>query len=104
MCDHEICQYILVNFVLLNPSGYNSWRVLCNLSAAETFDDLKAEIKDADIRDKLHELYKTPSNVDLWVGGLLEEHLPGSLLGPTFTCIIAEQFRRLRAGDRKSVV
>ncbi|XP_015767382.1 PREDICTED: peroxidasin homolog [Acropora digitifera] len=80
--------------------GYNSWRVLCNLSAAETFDDLKAEIKDADIRDKLHELYKTPSNVDLWVGGLLEEHLPGSLLGPTFTCIIAEQFRRLRAGDR----
>lgn len=55
---------------------------------------------DADIRQKLQELYNHPSNVDLWVGGLLEELLPGSLLGPTFTCIIAEQFRRIRAGDR----
>ncbi|XP_068678168.1 peroxidasin-like isoform X1 [Montipora foliosa] len=80
--------------------GYDSWRVLCNLSTAKTFDDFKDEIKDADIREKLLQLYKVPSNVDLWVAGLLEELLPGSLLGPTFTCIIAEQFRRLRAGDR----
>lgn len=80
--------------------GYNSWRVLCNLSAAQTFDDFKNEIVDADIREKLRELYKHPSNVDLFVGGILEELLPGSLLGPTFSCIIAEQFRRLRAGDR----
>ena len=81
-------------------SGYNSWRGLCNLSVAETFDDFKNEIVDSDIRDKLRELYKHPSNVDLWVGGLLEELVPGSLLGPTFACIIAEQFRRTRAGDR----
>ena len=85
------------------PTGYNSWRVLCNLSAAETFDDFKTEIIDADIREKLQELYKHPSNVDLWVGGLLEELVPGSLLGSTFTCIIAEQFRRLRAGDRYEI-
>lgn len=80
--------------------GYNSWRGLCNLSVAETFDDFKTEIVDGDIRDKLRELYKHPSNVDLWVGGLLEELVLGSLLGPTFACIIAEQFRRTRAGDR----
>lgn len=80
--------------------GYNSWRVLCNLSEAQTFGDFQTEIIDADIREKLKELYKHPSNVDLWVGGLLEELVPGSLLGPTFTCIIAEQFRRTRAGDR----
>jgi len=80
--------------------GYNSWRGLCNLSVAETFDDFKNEIVDSDIRDKLRELYQHPSNVDLWVGGLLEELVPGSVLGPTFACIIAEQFRRTRAGDR----
>lgn len=67
---------------------------------AETFDDFKNEIVDSDIRDKLEQLYEHPSNVDLWVGGLLEELVPGSLLGPTFACIIAEQFRRTRAGDR----
>ncbi|KAJ7333690.1 hypothetical protein OS493_015772 [Desmophyllum pertusum] len=80
--------------------GYNRWRGLCNLSVAETFDDFKNEIVDSDIRVKLQELYKDPSNVDLWVGGLLEELVPGSLLGQTFSCIIAEQFRRTRAGDR----
>ena len=84
----------------MSLAGYNSWRGLCNLSVVETFDDLKNEIVDSDIRAKLKELYQHPSNIDLWVGGLLEELAPGALVGPTFTCIIAEQFRRTRAGDR----
>ena len=93
----------LLNLFVLKPpifAGYNKWRVLCNLTEAETFDDLQSEIVDGDIRERLQELYKHPSNIDLWVGGLLEELVPGSVLGPTFTCIIAEQFRRIRAGDR----
>ena len=95
--------FTLLNLSVLKPpilAGYNKWRVLCNLTEAETFDDLQSEIVDGDIREKLQELYKHPSNIDLWVGGLLEELVPGSVLGPTFTCIIAEQFRRIRAGDR----
>ena len=43
--------------------------------------------------------FGTPDKVDLWTGGLAEQHARGSLLGQTFTTIIADQFERLRDGD-----
>ena len=39
-------------------------------------------------------------SVDAWVGMLAEDHVGGSTLGITATTIIAEQFTRLRDGDR----
>ena len=40
------------------------------------------------------------NNVELFVGGLAEDHAPGSSMGPTFQAIIANQFERIRDGDR----
>jgi peroxidase len=80
--------------------GYNQFRAYCGLTLAETFDDLSGEIPQEDIREKLKQLYGQPDNIDLFVGGVLEEVVNGGLLGPTFRCIIVEQFRRLRDGDR----
>ncbi|XP_077498217.1 peroxidasin isoform X2 [Amblyomma americanum] len=80
--------------------GYNSWRQFCNLSRAQSFEDLRHEITSAQLREKLKRLYKTPDNIDIWVGAISEEPLPGSKVGPTLTCLLSLQFARLRDGDR----
>ncbi|XP_061393833.1 peroxidasin [Musca vetustissima] len=80
--------------------GYNVYRKLCNLTEAKTFDDLAKEITDKEVRDKLKELYGHPDNIDVFVGGILEDQIEDGKVGPLFQCILVEQFRRLRDGDR----
>lgn len=45
-------------------------------------------------------MYNHPDDVDLWVGGLIEASKADSVLGPTFSNIVADQFSRFRQGDR----
>lgn len=80
--------------------GYNEYRAKCNLTVAKTFDDLKHEISDASVRAKLKKLYRHPSNIDLFVGGILEDQVGDAKVGPLFRCILIEQFDRLRRADR----
>ena len=56
--------------------------------------------KDRKVAQTLKSLYRSVNNLDLWVGGLAEDHLPGSDLGPTFQKIFVNQMTRLRDGDR----
>lgn len=37
---------------------------------------------------------------DLWVGCVLEDQLENAKVGPTFSCLIREQFKRTRSADR----
>lgn len=39
---------------------YNAFRKFCNLTVAETFDDLRGEISSQSVRDELKELYGHP--------------------------------------------
>lgn len=80
--------------------SYNDWRKLCNMTKVVTFDDLSNEINSLTVRKKLKELYGHPDNVDVWVGGILEDQLPNAKVGPLFKCLLSEQFKRLRDGDR----
>lgn len=48
----------------------------------------------------LQSLYESPDNVELVVAGSLEHLVPGAQAGPTFLCILTEQFYRTRTGDR----
>ena len=65
------------------------------------YRDLSGEISNQAVLSTLKKLYgDNPTAIDLWVGGLLEDLVGGAQLGLTFLCIIKEQFRNLRDGDR----
>ena len=49
---------------------------------------------------RLSQVYDHVDDIDLYVGGLAEEHVAGGLVGPTFAHMMAAQFRDLKFGDR----
>ena len=77
--------------------SYNDVREAYGLEAACDFEDIS---DDPHVVERLRHAYGDVSKVDLWVGGLAEKHVDGGNLGETFTKIIADQFERLREGDR----
>lgn len=79
--------------------SYMSYRKICNLTTSDNFEGL-VDITNSGVRDKLKQLYGHPDNIDLWVGGILEDQIPGARVGPLFRCILIEQFKNLRDGDR----
>jgi len=78
-------------------ADYNGTRVAYGLPRVTSFTQITSN---PDLQAKLFSLYGNVDSIDLWVGGLAEDHLSGSSVGPTFQKIIADQFARVRDGDR----
>jgi peroxidase len=77
--------------------AYNDAREEAGLPRAADFADISS---DPEVQARLAEAYGDPDAVDLWVGGLAEDPLPRSHLGPLFQRILVAQFEALRDGDR----
>jgi peroxidase len=75
----------------------NGTRVAYGLTPYTSFAQITA---DPTVQADLQTLYGSVDNVELFVGGLAEDHAAGSSVGPTFGAIIADQFERVRDGDR----
>uniref|UniRef100_A0A670Z7E8 Thyroid peroxidase n=1 Tax=Pseudonaja textilis TaxID=8673 RepID=A0A670Z7E8_PSETE len=69
---------------------YNDFRVFCNLTSAQEFDDLRNEIKNLEIREKLRSLYGITKNIDLFPALMVEDLIPGTRVGPTLMCLLKQ--------------
>lgn len=78
-------------------SDYNTTRAAYGLPKVTDFSQITSN---PDLQAKLKSLYGSVNNIDLWVGALAEDHVPGGSVGPTVRAILMDQFNRLRAGDR----
>jgi len=75
----------------------NQTRAALALTPYTSFDQITS---DATTAAALKQAYGTVDAVDLWTGGLAEDHTPGAAIGQTFGKIVADQFTALRDGDR----
>ncbi|KAJ6220032.1 hypothetical protein RDWZM_005844 [Blomia tropicalis] len=80
--------------------GYVKYREICGLTRVTSFNDLKRIFSNPQVADVMAQLYNDIEDIDLFIAGSSEKVLPGAVVGPTFTCIIGEQFRRIKNGDR----
>ena len=80
-------------------ASYNDFREFCGLQRAQRWEDFLDLISPRTL-ENLQSLYNSFEDVDLTVGASLEAHVEGALAGPTFLCILTEQFFRTRVGDR----
>ncbi len=77
--------------------SYNEAREALGLPRARRFRDVTS---DPETRRQLSSVYDSVDDIDMWVGGLAEDSMPGSQLGELFHTIVKRQFEALRDGDR----
>ncbi|XP_067430560.1 eosinophil peroxidase isoform X4 [Thunnus thynnus] len=80
--------------------GYNAWRKFCGLSQPRNQVELGRVLNNSNLARRLLQLYGTPDNIDVWLGGVAEPFVRGGRVGSLFACLIANQFKNIRQGDR----
>ncbi|XP_051891641.1 eosinophil peroxidase-like isoform X2 [Pristis pectinata] len=80
--------------------GYNAWRKFCGLSQPNGHFQLSQVLQNSDLAEKFLKLYGTVENIDVWIGAISEPFVKGGKIGPLLACLIGQQFKNLRDGDR----
>ena len=75
----------------------NQTRMALGLTPYASFDEVSS---DPETAAALEQAYGSVDAIDLWTGGLAEDHVAGGVIGSTFARIIGDQFTALRDGDQ----
>jgi peroxidase len=65
----------------------------------ESYTDFNQITSDPTVAANLQKAFGSVDKVDLFEGGLAEDHVDGAMVGPTFKAILTKQFAELRDGD-----
>ena len=76
---------------------YNTLRDKLGLAGVKSFAQITSNVQ---VQQQLKAAYGSVNNIDAFEGGLAEDHVAGSEVGPLFQAIMVDQFTRLRDGDR----
>jgi hypothetical protein len=78
--------------------SYNAVRAAYGLAPVTSFAQITSDVQ---VQQELSLAYQgNVNNIDAFEGGLAEDHVRGSDVGPLFQAIMVDQFTRLRDGDR----
>ena len=80
-------------------AAYNIWREQCGLRRFQKWTDMTDVMTKGTIQ-RLSSAYEHVDDIDLFTGGISERPVVGGVVGPTFACILGQQFLNLRKGDR----
>lgn len=64
------------------------------------YTEFKQITSDPVVAANLEKAFGTVDKIDLFIGGLAEDHVDGAMVGSTFKVILQQQFQNLRDGDR----
>lgn len=76
---------------------YNTARQAYGLSPVTGVSQMTSNLR---VQQDLLDLFGSVDEIDLWIGGLAEDHAPGAQVGPLLQAALIDQFSRLRDGDR----
>ena len=115
LCDFMIsgCKVAMIQLLIIAAlniqrgrdhgiASYDDVRQLCNLEQLpETWDDDK---RPSELPEEQWELFKglytSPKDIELFPAGMSETSETDGIVGPTFACIIGQQFKKLKYSDR----
>lgn len=76
--------------------NYNDVRLAYGLSPVSSFAEITENV---DVQLALERAYKHVDEIDPWVGGICEDHVPGANVGELIMTAIQDQFTRSMDGD-----
>eukprot|EP00096_Caligus_rogercresseyi_P003240 TRINITY_DN1596_c0_g1_i2.p1 TRINITY_DN1596_c0_g1~~TRINITY_DN1596_c0_g1_i2.p1 ORF type:complete len:496 (-),score=83.22 TRINITY_DN1596_c0_g1_i2:208-1695(-) len=79
---------------------YVRYRRLCGLSEIRTWRDFSRVVSSPELVPRLQQIYEDVDDVDVFLGGVLERKAGDALIGETFQCLVGDQFKKLKFGDR----